>query len=463
MSPAQTTGESATVTTTESTATFQLIDVDTLLAQLPAAIVAGQATHVTPLDLLQFVVAKLQDETNQRHNAVRQRVLQILESLAIENAAELVATAFDCQAVADNNPPLPVLALPAACPGPVDGVALLDALRDEFRRYLSLPNYAAEAAALWVVHTFAHDLAFNSPIFAVTSPVKRCGKTTLLTLLHALCAKPIGLSNMTLATLYRLIEQEKPTLLIDEADTFLKSDELRGILNSGFTRVELAAVYRTVNGAPVRFRAWAPKAIACIGRLNSTLQDRAIEIRLQRRHRTETVARLRDTNLQIFITLTSQTTAWVTEHTNALRDARPTFPAGLDGNDRACDKWCPLLAIADVAGGHWSATARTAAVALSYVAGTADDSKTGLLLADLRDMFEGNVRHLATAKILQRLALMEERPWPYIRNGHGLTSLELARMLSPFNVKSRTLRFGNQTAKGYSKADLTPVFERYAA
>ena len=39
------------------------------------------------------------------------------------------------------------------------------------------------------------------------------------------------------AAVFRVIEETQPTLLIDEADTFLQgNDELRGILNSGYTR-----------------------------------------------------------------------------------------------------------------------------------------------------------------------------------------------------------------------------------
>jgi hypothetical protein len=47
-------------------------------------------------------------------------------------------------------------------------------------------------------------------------------------------ARPLPTSNATVSTIFRVIEMARPTLLIDEADTFLReNDELRGIINSG--------------------------------------------------------------------------------------------------------------------------------------------------------------------------------------------------------------------------------------
>jgi putative DNA primase/helicase len=85
-----------------------------------------------------------------------------------------------------------------------------------------------------------------------------------------------------------------PTLLIDEADTFLKdNDELRGVLNTGHRRG--GQVTRTVGDdlEPRQFTTWSPAAIAMIGRLPDTLDDRAIAIRLRRRKATEKVRAFR--------------------------------------------------------------------------------------------------------------------------------------------------------------------------
>jgi putative DNA primase/helicase len=174
---------------------------------------------------------------------------------------------------------------PEPWPDPVNAARLLDNIADVARAYLVLPNGAAELLALWVLHAHAHDCFDISPVLAITSPTPECGKTTCLTLLGALVPRPCPASNITSAALFRAVEKWHPTLLIDEADTFLKSsDELRGILNSGHQRSS-AYVIRTVGDdhEPRQFRTWAPKAVALIGKLPPTLASRAIHIELRRK------------------------------------------------------------------------------------------------------------------------------------------------------------------------------------
>ena len=49
--------------------------------------------------------------------------------------------------------------------------------------------------------------------------------------LNGLVPRALSASNITAAALFRTVEAYSPTLLVDEADTFMTSDELRGILN----------------------------------------------------------------------------------------------------------------------------------------------------------------------------------------------------------------------------------------
>ena len=94
-----------------------------------------------------------------------------------------------------------------------------------------------EILALWALHTHAFESFAHSPRLAITSPEKGCGKTTTLDVLGELVARPLPSSNASVAAVFRIIEMAAPTLLIDEADTFLKENyELRGILNTGHRR-----------------------------------------------------------------------------------------------------------------------------------------------------------------------------------------------------------------------------------
>ena len=103
------------------------------------------------------------------------------------------------------------------------------------------------AAALWIVLTYLHDAINILPILLVTSPEEECGKTTLLELIYNLCNRPIPASNISAAAIYRTIKDDCPTLILDEADTYLKEDEaMRGVINSGHKRA-FAYVIRVIN------------------------------------------------------------------------------------------------------------------------------------------------------------------------------------------------------------------------
>jgi hypothetical protein len=102
------------------------------------------------------------------------------------------------------------------------------------RRYVILESEGYIAAALFILHAYALEASTISPRLAITSPEMQCGKTTLLSVLESLVPKPLKADNVTAAAVFRVVESARPTLLIDEADSFLKdNEELRGVLNSG--------------------------------------------------------------------------------------------------------------------------------------------------------------------------------------------------------------------------------------
>jgi len=155
------------------------------------------------------------------------------------------------------------------------------------RRFVVLSPAAADAEALWCLHTYVHDVAAVSPNLSLSSPEKRCGKTRNLQILGCLVRRPMHAANVTAAALMRAIDHYAPTLLIDEADTIFTnggSAELRGILNAGLYRSN-AFVLRCSGDRkePKIHSVWCPKAIALIGRLPTTLEDRSISIPMRRR------------------------------------------------------------------------------------------------------------------------------------------------------------------------------------
>jgi putative DNA primase/helicase len=347
-------------------------------------------------------------------------------------------------------------------PEPVDGQALLDELADAARRYLILPDGAPETIALWILHCHLHATAAISPILAITSPSPECGKTTLLDLLGALVPRPLPASNITAAALFRAVEKWTPTMLVDEADTFLRdSDDLRGVLNSGHRR-SAAYVVRTVgeDHEPRQFRTWAPKAIALIGKLPATLASRSIEIGLRRKTAKEQVEPLRGDRLDHLEPVRQRCTRFAADAGPQIMRADPIVPEGLHG--RAADNWRHMFAIADVVAGEWPAVARRIAVAAN--ADRSEETTGIMLLHDIRLQFaERYVERLTSAELAQALGHMEDRPWAELKNGSPLTVRHLARLLEPFKIRPVKFRAVGQTPgiRGYERANFADAFARY--
>ncbi|KAB2922653.1 MAG: DUF3631 domain-containing protein [Candidatus Contendobacter sp.] len=354
---------------------------------------------------------------------------------------------------------------------PVDGAALLNELAASVKRHMALPEHAAAAIALWVTSTYiVVNHGHIAPMLAITSPEKRCGKTTLLDWLSRLVERPLKAANITASAIFRTVDVCKPTLLIDEADSFLgeSGDELRGILNSGHSRTS-AYVIRCCgdNAEPRRFSTWSCKAVALIGKLEgkySTLADRSIEIQLRRKLPAEKLMKLRHVHDGHFDELARRCARFALDNGAAIGAARPDIPDCL--NDRAQDNWEPLLAIADVAAGAWPRLARTVAIALSGGADTGGGDAGGSLgvqlLSDLRRYFEGgNATSYPTTALLRFLNEIDDAPWPAFAKGKPMTARHLSRLLHPYGITRQTFRAGMETAKGYHVADFADAFSRY--
>lgn len=360
-------------------------------------------------------------------------------------------------------PRSPVPPLPLPWETAVNGDTLLAEIEALFSMYVFLPAGASTALALWTVHTYANEAAQHFPILSAVSPQKRCGKTTLLRVLKGLVRQPVMASNYTAATIYRLIETFRPTLLIDEADTYLATGgELIGILNSGHTRdgQVVRNEQRGETWIPAVYSTWGSKSIAAIGKLPETLADRSITIPLHRRPRSVEIVRYDSDAEETFSRTARKIVRWVGDNLDDVKATDPRIPPDLD--DRSADNWRPLLAIAQIVGGDWPERARRAALLL---APAADDALSipEMLLADIRMIFESSgASQIATGEILKRLAALEERPWNRYRGQRPMNPQELAVALKDFGIRATKLRIGERTCQGY-KFDPTmrEVFDRY--
>jgi hypothetical protein len=345
-------------------------------------------------------------------------------------------------------------------------VALLDDLAAFVRRFVVVSPAQATAVPLWTVHTHAFDAADASPYLAVTSPEKRSGKSRLFEVLELLVANPWKVITPTEAVVFRKVDKDRPTLLLDETDAIFgpkangNYEGLRALLNAGNRRGTNVPRCVGTSQQLVAFSVFCPKAIAGIGELPDTIADRAIPIRLKRKAKSEHAERFRRRDVEDEAErLYMDSSAWAEHAVPALAEARPQLPDELD--DRAQDAWEPLLAIADLIGGDWPERARAAALELSNGAEHEDESHRVRLLADIRAVFdERGVDRLASATLAAALHEIEESPWAEWY-GKPITATGVARLLAGFGIKPKVIRVGEETPRGYPRDQFGDAWERY--
>ena len=229
------------------------------------------------------------------------------------------------------------------------------------------------------------------------------------------CHAPLITVNASPAAVYRAIGSDiPPTLLVDEADTIFggknaeANEDLRGLLNAGHQRNRPAIRWDNATRSLETIPTFAMAALAGIGAMPDTIEDRAVVIRMRRRAPGETVAPFRHRRDRPALTnLAAELARWLGAHLAELERAEPVMPL----EDRAADTWEPLIAVADLAAGEWPALARHAAVVLTADRDQAADLSDRIrLLADCRTAF-GDADALPTTTLVTRLRSDPEAPW----------------------------------------------------
>lgn len=353
-----------------------------------------------------------------------------------------------------------------AGPQVVDGKILLTELQTYVKRFVSLTEPQARVIAAWAVHTYLFQVAEATPYLSITSAEKQSGKTRLLEVLDTIVHGPWLTASVTKAVLCRKVDNQHPTLLLDEIDTQFGGDKddsqtLRNVLNSGYKVDGKSSCCVGDEHSVKDFSTFCPKAIAGIGVLPGTVSDRAIPIRLKRALRGEVPERFRRRTVVADSTeLRNKTQKWATSIKTQITDARPDLPEELGDRQQDCTE--QLVAIADAAGGNWPNDIRSALIALCREAQESDESRGKTLLSDIRQIFkERGVQRLSSADLTSNLNAIETSSWGESNNGKPLTRSRLARLLKPYGISPAGKRIGDKTPRGYDLDQFQDAFKRY--
>ena len=350
-------------------------------------------------------------------------------------------------------------------PDPVDPAELFSDIKRNALTYIIMDQAQACALVLWIAMTWVVDILKVAPLIIINAPEKSCGKSQLLDIIGRLSAKTILSSNMSTSALFRVTDLYSPTILIDEADTFIKENkELNGLINAGHSRVS-SYVMRIVgeNFEPKQFNVFGPKALAGIS-LERHLQDstlsRGIVLNMRRKKSHETVERLRHADKSEFEVIRAKLARFALDYSLQISQARPELPESL--SDREQDNWEGLLAIAACAGDGWVASGRHSALYFSSEVTESLSIGTELLI-DIESIFTAeDIQKISTVDLISALIGDEERPWATYNRGKPITPRQIALQLGKYDIHSKTVRMSfGKTPKGFDVGQFSDAFSRY--
>jgi uncharacterized protein YukE len=170
----------------------------------------------------------------------------------------------------------------------VNPAKVYTAIKEAWKQYIEFDNPAYyDLLTLWIIGTYFFHI-FNSYPYIYLGGIKRTGKTKALTLASALAFNAIFSANVSTSSVFRLIQNNRCTLLIDETEKLANAEraqDFRGLLLCGYKKG--GVVYRTEKTRkdqykPEAFEVYSPKMLANIRGLEDVLEDRCITIIMKR-------------------------------------------------------------------------------------------------------------------------------------------------------------------------------------
>jgi hypothetical protein len=349
-------------------------------------------------------------------------------------------------------------------PDTVNGLSLFDEVDALLRRHVVFQKAGdPHVITAWTVGTYLYEVFNIFPRLGITSPDSQCGKTTVLDILNRLARRPLMTSNLSTSSAFRAVEAWRPTLLVDEMDTFIKDlPELVGVLNSGHKRGGFVIRTEKVGEQFVvtRFQTYGPVVYGMIGEPTGTLHSRSLNVWMLRKEPDEKTEDFNPDDDQALnerlVRLCRQLARWAKDNSERVRTQ--VVDSGTLSN-RTRDNWLPLLKLATVVGGHWPDYIREAA-ALPVIKPVA--TKHGLLLRDIRNiLFTRKIDRITSAVLVQDLLLQRESGWTrYHNNREPMDERDLAELLWVYRIEPKLHWFnGDQQRQLFDQCEKEWVVE----
>jgi Protein of unknown function (DUF3631) len=352
------------------------------------------------------------------------------------------------------------------------GTELLALLEKIIRNYMAVPEHYALCAALWIMYVHAFEAFDKTPYLVLESAAPDCGKSTFIELISEFVPRPHILGRAPPVALAKLIDEERPTLFLDEADRYIlkENDYMLNVLDVGHKRK--ACTIRTrgsVRGNRVEceYSVYCPKVIAFkrepSRKIPDVIQSRGIILHMLPATANDAVERFSSKHAKDLAPVRDELEHWAAEVFTKLEASDPDM-AGLI--NRRADNWRPLLSVADAIGGEVPSRARNALSLIQEQTGCQDVGEHVRLLMGCRIVFDQSGKELlGSEELIAGLCKLPESEWAkHKETSKPITREKMAALLWEFHLRSRKQSSGQLRGKmRWHRSPFEPYWKAYAS
>jgi hypothetical protein len=229
---------------------------------------------------------------------------------------------------------------------------LFEEIKETLHKYIDLPEERFYAfLTLWNIGTYFFPL-FNTYPYVYVGGIKNSGKSKLLAICSCIGFNSIISANMSVATIYRLIQNARCSMLIDEAEQLSNryaSEDFRNILLSGYKKgLKVYRNRRTPDGnfEAEAFEVYGPKMLANIEGLEEVIESRCITIVMHRSPNRTITDREVDLTDPIWQQLRDKIYPFMMKNWKAIKQTYAELVNDTTISNRDWELWKPMLALA---------------------------------------------------------------------------------------------------------------------
>jgi hypothetical protein len=330
------------------------------------------------------------------------------------------------------------------------------------------------AATLIALNCHTYEQFAHAPQLGIIAPKSGCGKTTLLTALQRLVARPWASKHASAPAIYRhLRRQPRSTLLLDglENQNLTGDSTLRSIIETAY---EGGSKDLVEDGESIKIEIHAPVIWAIRGAIRDvplSMLSRGLQIHM--RHGTPRIKLRSRNDPKFFEDLDIAHEEILKFAATCSLDPNPDIPVELRSDEARLDDVCrPLLSVADSLG-H-GVEARAALIELCAVRPPQDDGMQAL--KDAKIVFEAlEIDRIFKRDLAPAIVQYGDPMWGHYHGPddrekpHELRSTELASLFGRFHVYSKTVwpegprRPGVKSKSGYYRSQFEKAWAEHCS